>query len=211
MQATFEHLSGSKMGQLEQIEGDRITVGRNPTNALSFDAAKDLDVSGDHAQLMIGDDGKFQLTDLNSRNGTFLNGTKIAGTVPVEPGSKIQFGKGGPEVKIVYQPAAKKAGATRVMLAQVQQQMESERAEAQKSKKTMLIVVAVVAVLGIGGVVTFGLVSSRSAKIKSAQDAQVAAAEMAEKAKRSKADNYAAAEFLKAKNLEALATKAYEE
>src|SRR3954469_15765235 len=121
MQCTFEHLSGSKKGQLEQAQGERITIGRDPANTVQFDPTQDLDVSSHHAQLAIGDDGKYMLTDLGSRNGTFLNGQKVAGTVCAEPGSKIQFGKGGPEVKIAYQPGAKKPGATRVLLAQVQQ------------------------------------------------------------------------------------------
>ncbi len=51
MEVTFEHVSGSKKGQVEQINAERITVGRNPDNLLVFDPMQDLDVSGSHATL----------------------------------------------------------------------------------------------------------------------------------------------------------------
>lgn len=195
MQCTFEHLTGSRKGQIEHLDGDRIAVGRNPTNALHFDPQVDLDVSGDHAQLNVGDDGRFVLTDLGSKNGTFLNGQKIAGSVPVEPGSKIQFGKNGPEVKVAYTPGPRKAGATRMMLAQVQQDLEAQKAKAaEASKKTTLVLaVSVVAILALGGGGFFWV--SAKAKRTNAENALTNANDEQERADGKPVKQYATKEY----------------
>ncbi len=166
LQLTVQHLSGSKKGLIETFDSDRITVGRNPTNTLAFDAQQDLDVSAHHAQIMVGDDGKYHITDLGSSNGTFLNGTKIASTpVPLEPGSTIQFAKNGPQVRIDYQPGPKRPGATRVMLAQVQQQLEASKSETEKKSKklVMTIAMALVVIVG-GGIAAYMYLSGRAKK-----------------------------------------------
>ncbi len=212
MQCTVEHLSGSKKGQIEQFDGDRIAIGRNPTNTLQFDPAVDLDVSGDHAQLTVGDDGRFMLTDLGSKNGTYLNGTKIAGSVPVEPGSKIQFGKGGPEVRIHYTPGPKKAGATRMLLAQVQQDLELQKARAAESKKKAIIIAVVaVLVIALGGVGAY-LSLQHSKKKSAAETAMQLASEAAGRAKKYKAGElYAKEEFQRAEDARAIAEAALAE
>jgi pSer/pThr/pTyr-binding forkhead associated (FHA) protein len=211
MQCTIEHLSGSKKGQIEQFNGDRITVGRNPTNALRFDAMQDLDVSGDHAQLSVGDDGRFMLTDLGSKNGTYLNGQKIAGTVPCEPGSKIQFGKGGPEVRLSYTPGPKKAGATRMLLAQVQQDLEAQKQKAAESKKKATIIGVVAALLLALGGVAFYLHSQHAAKRQGAEVAQKVMEEEALRARGSEAEKYAKEGLAKADDAKGLADAAMEE
>jgi pSer/pThr/pTyr-binding forkhead associated (FHA) protein len=49
-------------------------------------------ISGSHAQLLF-DQGYLILSDLNSRNGTFLNGTRLKNIpVTVKSGDKIGFG-----------------------------------------------------------------------------------------------------------------------
>jgi pSer/pThr/pTyr-binding forkhead associated (FHA) protein len=198
MQVTFEHLTGSKKGQVEQINAERITIGRNPDNLLAFDPQADLDVSGSHAALSDADGGRLMLTDLGSRNGTFLNGKQIAGATLVESGSKVKFGANGPEVKLEFTSGPKKPGATRVMLAQVQQQMEAERSQAASSKKKLMIALVVVGVLGVGGVVGYGMVSSAAAKKKAATTAKAEASSEGERAKRKQANIYARAEFTEA-------------
>jgi len=195
MEVTFEHLSGSKKGQVEQINAERITVGRNPDNLLAFDPNQDLDVSGSHATLSDADGGRLMLTDLGSRNGTLLNGKPIAGATLVESGSKIKFGANGPEVKITFTVGPKKPGATRVMLANVQQQMESERTAAAAGKKKLVIALVVVALVGVLGVVGFGVISSSAAKKKSATEAQAASLSEGERAKKKQANIYARTEY----------------
>ena len=64
------------------------TIGRSPENMLRLD---DPSVSGQHAQLQqAGED--YQLTDLDSTNGTRVNGELIT-TVTLRVGDRIRFGK----------------------------------------------------------------------------------------------------------------------
>lgn len=171
MQVTFQFLSGSKAGQSGQFSGERITIGRNPGNTVQFDAYIDMDVSGDHAQLTIGDDGRLRLTDLGSTNGTFLNNQKVSGPpVVLEPGSKVKFGENGPECQVTYTPE-KKPGATRMMLAQVQQDLEKEKQKAQESKKKSKVVFIVVAVVLLVGSIVAALMISSSSKRRAAEAA----------------------------------------
>jgi pSer/pThr/pTyr-binding forkhead associated (FHA) protein len=50
------------------------TLGRDPTNAV---AVVDPSVSRKHCLLRQGDDGRFQVKDLDSRNGTLVNGLAV--------------------------------------------------------------------------------------------------------------------------------------
>lgn len=64
------------------------TIGRAPENAMQLE---DPSVSGRHAQLeQVGED--YQLSDLNSTNGTRVNGELIT-TVTLRVGDRIRFGK----------------------------------------------------------------------------------------------------------------------
>jgi DNA-binding NtrC family response regulator len=53
----------------------RVTVGRGPDNALVLDDGR---VSRNHAEIVFGD-GRWLVRDLNSRNGTFLDGAPVRG------------------------------------------------------------------------------------------------------------------------------------
>src|SRR5687768_16348577 len=102
MRFTFKHLTGSRAGQEQTLDGSVIGVGRNPTNQLAFDPTGDDRVSGNHAQLVeMG--GQVTINDVVSRNGTFVNGQKISGPTPLPTGAVVQFGlEGGPKVLITY-------------------------------------------------------------------------------------------------------------
>ncbi|MEU7137780.1 DUF1707 and FHA domain-containing protein [Streptomyces sp. NPDC046261] len=65
-----------------------LSIGRSPLSDLRFD---DGTVSRRHAELRhTGQD--WRLSDLGSRNGTYVNGLRIAGTVSVRPGDHVAFG-----------------------------------------------------------------------------------------------------------------------
>jgi pSer/pThr/pTyr-binding forkhead associated (FHA) protein len=51
----------------------------------------DPDVSRRHALLHGVDDG-LGIEDLGSTNGTFVNGTRVTGIVPIAPGDRVRFG-----------------------------------------------------------------------------------------------------------------------
>jgi pSer/pThr/pTyr-binding forkhead associated (FHA) protein len=65
------------------------TIGREDDNALRI--ADDSYLSGHHARFDYVD-GKLMVTDLGSRNGTFLNGVRLTDPRPVRPGDRIQIG-----------------------------------------------------------------------------------------------------------------------
>ena len=68
------------------------------------DAERDRDASGRHAELRV-DGGQLWLYDLGSANGTRLAGLPVADKAPVPPGAEIEFGAGGPRVRVVYEGA----------------------------------------------------------------------------------------------------------
>lgn len=107
MKFTFKHLSGSRAGQEQVLEGSVIGVGRNPTNQVAFDPTVDDRVSGNHAQLVVMAGGQVTVNDMGSRNGTFLNGQPVTGPTVVPSGAVIQFGsEGGPKVLVTYVASA---------------------------------------------------------------------------------------------------------
>jgi hypothetical protein len=65
------------------------TIGRDNTNAV---AIPDGSVSTKHARILRGPDG-FEIEDLQSRNGTFVNGEKVTGKRPLKDGDLLRLGK----------------------------------------------------------------------------------------------------------------------
>jgi hypothetical protein len=65
------------------------TMGRAPSNAI---VVQDGSVSSKHARIVRGADG-FYLEDLQSRNGTFVNGEKVTDRRRLEDGDLIRLGK----------------------------------------------------------------------------------------------------------------------
>ena len=103
MRILFRHLSGSRVGQEEAFDQDKVTIGRDQSNDLVFDMNADILCSGFHAEirrsgvrLLVKDDG--------SRNGTFVNGERVTEAF-IESGARIAFGHEGPEVEVFLLPA----------------------------------------------------------------------------------------------------------
>jgi len=76
-----------------------ICLGRESDCEVAFDADQDDVVSRQHCRIEAagGESPGFRLSDLGSRNGTFVNRQRIAGEVTIRPGDIIQLGPGGPE------------------------------------------------------------------------------------------------------------------
>ena len=77
------------------LDIDAVTIGRNDSNAIVIDEDS---MSGDHAALNLRAGGNYELSDLDSTNGTRLNGEKISEPVLLKDGDKIRFGN----VEAVY-------------------------------------------------------------------------------------------------------------
>ncbi|MEO8217336.1 MAG: FHA domain-containing protein [Acidobacteriota bacterium] len=110
MDITIRHLSGTHAGQEQTFPAGSITLGRNPSNKISFDPEMDRTVSGLHAELSPRADG-WVIRDLGSSNGTFINEEKV-NERNLRPGEIIQLGKNGPRLQLNFdlpagvQPAA---------------------------------------------------------------------------------------------------------
>lgn len=70
------------------LEGSAVTIGRTDKNDVRVDHPT---VSSQHAQVEFTSEG-FLLTDLGSRNGTFVNGRKVQRAV-LRPNDWISVGK----------------------------------------------------------------------------------------------------------------------
>jgi len=105
----IRHLSGSKINQIEQFDLSglqEISIGRDPASRLAYDVQRDDEVSRKHAVIRIKNDKElyFRLADLNSSNGTFLNGERIGGEVELLPEDIVELGSGGPKFIFDVQP-----------------------------------------------------------------------------------------------------------
>ena len=85
LQFYFEN--GPLSGQSFSIS-DGMTIGRSDSNLLTV---SDQTVSGKHAKIVVKGEA-FSIVDLNSTNGTMVNGQKIS-EMPIKTGDKVQIGK----------------------------------------------------------------------------------------------------------------------
>ncbi|HEU4642051.1 MAG TPA: trypsin-like peptidase domain-containing protein [Gemmatimonadaceae bacterium] len=99
--------SGARAGHRERLDAPHITIGRHPDNAFRFDPERDLDVSARHAEI-VARDGAWVLRDVGSRNGTWVNGARLAGEHALRAGDVVAFGEHGPTVQVVE---AREAGS----------------------------------------------------------------------------------------------------
>ena len=93
-------LTGARAGHVLAFdETSTMCVGREAGLELRFDPRQDLDVSARHATIS-SDGGRLFVTDLQSRNGTYVNGRRIDAATPLTDGDQIAFGALGPVVEI---------------------------------------------------------------------------------------------------------------
>jgi tetratricopeptide (TPR) repeat protein/pSer/pThr/pTyr-binding forkhead associated (FHA) protein len=100
---------GYLVGQVGQLSGARfaipeggLIIGRDPNHA---DVVVEHSlVSRRHARIAPAKDGKLYLIDLQSRNGTHVNGRKLTAPVALAAGDKLDFGGEGQAV-FVYESA----------------------------------------------------------------------------------------------------------
>ena len=105
----LRHLSGSKANQVEEFplaHFRELIFGRDPSASVKYDPNTDDLVGRQHAKIAqdLGDPTQFTISDLNSRNGTFVNRQRIVGSVKIAPGDTVQFGAGGPEFQFDLEP-----------------------------------------------------------------------------------------------------------
>ncbi|MEO8548528.1 MAG: GGDEF domain-containing protein [Kofleriaceae bacterium] len=83
-------LTGTASGQLFKVSKGHLTIGRSPHVELRLD---DDGISRNHARIR-SETNRAWIEDMESRNGTFVNGERIAGSVELRDGDKVQVGRG---------------------------------------------------------------------------------------------------------------------
>ncbi len=84
-------------------QGRQIVLGRASGCTIPLRTTADTVVSKHHAMVEFDDDGSATLSDLGSKNGTYLNGRPIQARAMLRPGDRIMLGWTGPlfEARIV--------------------------------------------------------------------------------------------------------------
>jgi pSer/pThr/pTyr-binding forkhead associated (FHA) protein len=110
--ATFLVRVGALAGQRLTVRTPIVNVGRADYNDV---VVPDPSVSTSHAKLQRRE-GVWVLVDLDSTNGTFVDGERVKGDAPLAPGASVRLG----DVQLVFEPtddavAAVKGGGTQVL------------------------------------------------------------------------------------------------
>ena len=80
---------GGRAGEHFIPQNERTTIGRSPDNDIFLD---DVTVSRKHA-VLLQSEGEFQIEDLGSLNGTFVNRKRIDAPARLQSGDEVQIGK----------------------------------------------------------------------------------------------------------------------
>lgn len=107
----IKHLAGSKSNQIETfaLPIQEMVFGRENACQVIFDPEKDDLVSRKHCKITVQNENQFFLTDLDSRNGTFVNNAKITSPQQLYAGDVVQLGKGGPQFTFDLDPRPQSA------------------------------------------------------------------------------------------------------
>src|SRR5712664_1884448 len=110
--ASFLVRSGGLIGQRLAVKTPIVNIGRADYNDL---VVPDPSISTSHAKLQRRE-GVWVLVDLDSTNGTFVDGERVKGEAPLAPGAAVRFG----DVQLVFEPTddalrIAKGGGTQVL------------------------------------------------------------------------------------------------
>lgn len=105
----LRHLKSSRANQIDEFplrDLRGLTIGRDPECDVKFDADQDDLISRRHARIEVTNAARFEfaISDLGSRNGTFVNQQRIFNPVTLAPGDVVQLGAGGPQFQFDLDP-----------------------------------------------------------------------------------------------------------
>ncbi|HEV8398836.1 MAG TPA: FHA domain-containing protein [Gemmatimonadales bacterium] len=103
--ANFLVRSGSLKGQRLIVKTPVANIGRADYNDLMI---PDESVSTSHAKLQRRE-GVWVLVDLDSTNGTFVDGERVKGETPISPGVTVRFG----DISLVFEPTDDAVGTAK--------------------------------------------------------------------------------------------------
>ena len=85
--------------QVAESSGAALRFGRDPDASVVVRGEEARVASVRHAELRF-ENGAWVLTDLSSKNGTFLNGRRVSTPTVVKQGDVIRLGESGPEYSV---------------------------------------------------------------------------------------------------------------
>jgi pSer/pThr/pTyr-binding forkhead associated (FHA) protein len=94
--ATFLVRSGALKGQRVEVRTPVVNIGRADYNDLPL---ADPSVSTSHAKVQRRE-GVWVLVDLDSTNGSFVDGERVQGELPIAPGALLKFG----DIELLFEP-----------------------------------------------------------------------------------------------------------
>src|SRR5438105_812779 len=103
--ASFLARSGGLMGQRLSVTTPVVNLGRADYNDIVL---PDPSVSTSHAKLQRRE-GVWVLVDLDSTNGTFVDGERVRGEAPLAPGATVRLG----DVQLLFEPTDEKQGVAK--------------------------------------------------------------------------------------------------
>ena len=80
---------GAEHGRIIELGSETITIGRTPPCQIVL---RDVELSRFHCRALLQPDGVL-ITDLDSTNGTFVDGRRVAGTAVLTDGAYLQIGR----------------------------------------------------------------------------------------------------------------------
>lgn len=104
----IRHLEGVQKGQIKKFvvsEQLTINIGRGDSNDIAFGLDEDI-VSREHCVIKViaGVLNTYEITDLKSKNGTFVNGQPVTDKTLLTSGDTITLGKNGPSLAFTLDP-----------------------------------------------------------------------------------------------------------
>jgi len=81
---------GPYLHQQYLLNQPSVVIGRGPNNDIVF---VDAEVSRQHTRILREGSQGYNIQDLGSTNGTFVNGRRISGTVPLQDGDRVNLGE----------------------------------------------------------------------------------------------------------------------
>lgn len=98
------HLTGARATEVDVVPmgaHQELILGRAPSAAVRFDPREDSTVGRYHARIVPGAvPNELLIADLESRNGTWLNGLRVSGPTRLRNGDTVRLGARGPEVEL---------------------------------------------------------------------------------------------------------------
>ncbi|MBK6379231.1 MAG: FHA domain-containing protein [Chitinophagaceae bacterium] len=96
----IRHISGTKANQVEEFDFNKqeISIGRTAGSDIQYDPEQEVIVSREHGKIVkvTSEPPQFSIIDNNSRNGIFVNKTRVKGSATLSPGDEVQLGSNGP-------------------------------------------------------------------------------------------------------------------